>query len=56
MGVRNGDIITEVNGIAIDSPAEGAEIIREMSVAEEYHVIGIGPDGAEKSWDFVPEG
>lgn len=55
IGIQDGDVITEFNGIPIDSPSESSRILQEMSEADEYHVIGVGPDGSERVWDFVPE-
>ena len=55
IGIRDGDVITEFNGIQIDSPSESSRILQEMSEADEYHVIGVGADGSERVWDFVPE-
>ena len=55
IGIEEGDIITEFNGIPIDSPSESSRILREMSDADEYHVVGVRSDGTELIRDFVPE-
>jgi len=55
IGLEDGDIITEFNGIAIDSPSESNRILQEMSDASEYTVVGERPDGSQFTRNFVPE-
>lgn len=55
IGLAEGDIITEFNGIPIDSPEERLNIFQELENADEFHVIGRGPDGQERTWTFTPE-
>jgi general secretion pathway protein C len=47
IGVKDGDVITELNGIEINSPEESARILRELSEAEELTVTIRGEDGPE---------
>ena len=49
MGIQNGDVITQVNGIQIDSPQGSAEVLRELTEAETIQVEVKGPDGTPRS-------
>ena len=53
IGLENGDVITEFNGDPVDSQAEIAKVLQEMSDAGEYHMVGRRADGSEQVWDFV---
>jgi general secretion pathway protein C len=53
IGLENGDVITELNGTPIDSPAKCAQILQELSEADAVHVVGYRPDGSERVWDYV---
>ena len=46
-GIKDGDVITELNGIKINSPEESATILRELSNAEELEITIRGEDGPE---------
>jgi general secretion pathway protein C len=46
-GIKDGDVITELNGIKINSPEESATILRELSNAEELAITIRGEDGPE---------
>jgi general secretion pathway protein C len=39
MGLKNGDVITELNGIAIDSPEQSAKILAEFAGATEFSAV-----------------
>ena len=45
LGIQEGDVITEFNGIPIDSPDESVKILQELSQAEEFNVSGTRKDG-----------
>jgi general secretion pathway protein C len=47
IGIKDGDVITELNGIKISSPEESATILRELSEAQELAVTIRGPNGPE---------
>jgi general secretion pathway protein C len=47
IGIKDGDVIMELNGIKISSPEESAKILRELSEAEELSVTIRGEDGPE---------
>ena len=55
IGLQNGDVITEFNGITIDSPTESTRILQEMSGADEYNLVVLGADGSERPMFFSPE-
>jgi general secretion pathway protein C len=48
VGIQSGDVITELNGIAIDDPQESAKILAEFSEATELDIGVRGPDGDRK--------
>jgi len=45
MGVSNGEIITQLNGIAIDSPEASAQVMLELTEATSFDVTIDGDDG-----------
>jgi len=45
-GIESGDIISEVNGIVIDSPEASAEIVTEFAEADELTIVVEGKRGA----------
>ena len=45
MGVSNGEVITSLNGIAIDSPEASAEVMLELTEADTFDVTIDGPNG-----------
>lgn len=49
IGMQEGDVITQFNGIAIDSPEERMQIFQELAQAQEFNVVVRGADGTEKS-------
>ena len=55
IGLRDGDLITQFNGIAIDSPDQSARIFQELASAREFNVVVRGADGTESTKSFTPE-
>ncbi len=47
IGIKDGDVITELNGIQINSPEESTRILRELSEAQELTVTIQGENGPE---------
>jgi type II secretion system protein C len=45
VGIQSGDVITELNGVAINSPQESARILTEFSEADELKLSVKGADG-----------
>jgi general secretion pathway protein C len=55
MGIEDGDVITEMNGIAIDSPEQSAKLLQEFAEADDFDVTLIGADGASRTINFKLE-
>lgn len=51
LGLQEGDIITSVNGIQLDDPAKGLEVLNNLRTADEVAVT-ILRDGIEESLSF----
>jgi general secretion pathway protein C len=57
VGIQNGAIILELNGIAIDSPEASGQILSEFAEAQEFTVVVENPDGEEEVKTFqIPAG
>jgi len=50
-GVKNGDLITEFNGISITSPTESAKLLQEFNDSDTVSLVVEGPDGASRTID-----
>jgi general secretion pathway protein C len=48
IGVRNGDTITELNGIQITSQQDSANVLRQLTESTEFNVTVTGADGQER--------
>ena len=46
VGLADGDIITEANGLALDSPSASAELFREVNDATELSIAVTRADGS----------
>lgn len=55
VGIQNGDVITKLNGVAIDTPEESAKILTEFSQAEEFTVDVKRSDGTTDTLEFQLE-
>lgn len=55
LGLENGDVIVEFNGIPIDDPAASAELMRELTSADELDFVVEGADGQPKTMNFSTE-
>jgi general secretion pathway protein C len=53
IGVRNGDVITEVNGIQVTSPQDSSRLLQELTQATEFQVEVVGEDGAPRTLSYV---
>lgn len=51
-GIENGDTIVTFNGIAIDSPRQSAELLREFGEAEAFEIVVRGADGGERTLNY----
>jgi len=52
VGLQNGDVITELNGISIDSPEQSARLLQEFSEASEFEIQVRGADGESRTTTF----
>jgi general secretion pathway protein C len=48
IGIRNGDTITEFNGIHITSQQDSAAVLRQLTESTEFNVTVTGADGQER--------
>jgi general secretion pathway protein C len=55
MGIQNGDTITQVNGIQIDSPQGSAEVLRELTESERFELLITGADGSARTLTYQVE-
>jgi general secretion pathway protein C len=55
MGIQNGDVITQVNGIQINSPQGSAEVLRELTESDRFELLITGPDGAARTLTYQVE-
>ncbi len=55
MGIQNGDTITEVNGIEIDSPQGSAEVLRELTESDHFELVIRGADGNQRTLTYEME-
>jgi len=49
IGLENGDVIVEFNGIEINNQQDSAAVLRELTQAKEFDVRVIGADGRERN-------
>ena len=52
IGLNDGDVITEFNGITIDSPDQSVKIFQEFAEAETINADVTGPDGSVRTINF----
>ena len=50
-GLRSGDVVTAVNGVSLDNPIKGLEILRDLSTASQVS-ISIKRNGVAKNLSF----
>lgn len=55
IGLEDGDVITELNGIRINSPQESTRALAELVDAKEYVFTVQGPEGGEETLRVNPE-
>jgi general secretion pathway protein C len=53
IGIRDGDVITEVNGIVVASPQDSAALLRELTEATEFQVTVTGADGQPRTLNYT---
>ena len=52
IGIQDGDVITQINGIQVTGQQESAQVIRELSQSTEFDVSVVGPDGEPKELHY----
>jgi general secretion pathway protein C len=55
IGIREGDVITEVNGIVVTSPQDSSALIKELTEADQFTVQVRGSDGEARTLNYVVE-
>jgi general secretion pathway protein C len=55
MGIQDGDVITELNGIRIDSPEQSAKVLLELTKSEAFTLQVEGPSGPRTLNVDLPE-
>jgi type II secretion system protein C len=53
MGIQDGDVITEVNGIVVSTPQDNAALLRELGEADEFTVTVTREDGSTQTLNYV---
>ncbi len=53
IGIQDGDVITEVNGIVISSPQDSAALLRELTQSDQFDVEVLGADGSPRRLSYV---
>jgi general secretion pathway protein C len=48
VGIREGDVLTELNGIPINGPEQSAQVLKEFSQATEMSFTVVGADGVAR--------
>ena len=52
IGIQNGDVITQFNGIQITSQQDSAQVLRELTQAQQFEVSVRGSDGEERQLTY----
>ncbi len=53
IGLQNGDVIVEFNGIQINNQQDSAAVLRELTQTTEFDVRVVGADGRERNPTYV---
>jgi len=54
VGLENGDLITEFNGVPVSSPEESGRLIQELGDADEISLVIEGADGQTRTILVAP--
>jgi general secretion pathway protein C len=55
IGIKNGDVIKELNGIKIDSPEQSAKILLEFVDAKSFEVVVVNAQGSTQTFTYTPQ-
>lgn len=53
IGIRDGDVITQVNGIVVSSPQDSAALLRELTQSNQFEVSVQGADGQPRTLSYT---
>jgi len=53
IGIRDGDVITQVNGIVVASPQDSAALLRELTESNQFEVSVQGADGQPRTLNYT---
>jgi general secretion pathway protein C len=53
IGLREGDTVTQVNGIVVTGPQDSAALLKELAESDEFTVNVVGADGATRTLHYV---
>jgi general secretion pathway protein C len=54
-GIHDGDLITGLNGISIDSPEQSAKLLMELANSDSWNITFVDSEGNEQSVEVQPE-
>jgi general secretion pathway protein C len=52
IGIKNGDTVTQVNGIVVTSPQDSAALLKELTAANQFQVNVVGADGQTRTLSY----
>jgi general secretion pathway protein C len=55
IGIRDGDVVTSVNGIEVARPQDSNALIQQLTQSNEFQVEVMGSDGQTRSLNYVVE-
>jgi general secretion pathway protein C len=53
IGIRDGDVITQVNGIVVSSPQDSAALLRELTESSQFEVNVMSSDGQPRTLSYT---
>lgn len=55
IGLRNGDVVTDVNGVALSDPSAAAELLVQVATSPTLEISAMGSDGTERTLSIPTE-
>jgi general secretion pathway protein C len=52
IGIQNGDVITQLNGIEVTGPETSQEMLKELTEAQEFNLTVMGSDGGTRELEY----
>jgi general secretion pathway protein C len=53
IGIRDGDVVTQVNGIVVTSPQDSAALLQELTQSNQFEVTVLGADGQPRTLNYT---